>query len=71
MYANYYFQAEMFYSFFLDYEVEFYFQIPNPEIRNQLSMIVCFKTETFLLTQHFDYSMSTSGTDTSHDRSTN
>ena len=65
------FRRKFFYSFYLNYVVEFYFQIPNPEIRNQMLMIVCFKTETVLLTQYFDYSMCTSGTDTSHDRSTN
>ena len=67
MYANYYFQAEIFCSFFRDHEVNFYFKIPNPEMRNQMLMIVCFKTQIFLFTQHADYSISTSSTDTSHD----
>ena len=63
------FRRKFFCGFFFDYEVDFYFKIPNPEIRNQMLMIICFKI--FLLTQHLDYSMSTSGTDTSHNRSTN
>ena len=47
MYANYYFQAEIFWSFFLDHEVDFYFKNPNPEIKNQMFMIACFKTQIF------------------------
>ena len=66
MYANYYFQEENFCIFFPDYEVDFYFKIPYSEIRNQMLMIVCFKTQIFLLTQRLDYTMSSSGTDTSH-----
>ena len=63
--------GKLFCGFFLDYEVDFYFKIQNPEMRNQMLMIVSLKTQTFLLTQHLDYTMSTSGTDTSHDRSAN
>ena len=62
--------AGFFCSFFLDHEVEFYFKTPNPEIRNQMLMIVCFKTQLFFK-QHLDYPMFASGTDTSHNRSTN
>ena len=65
------FQAKLFCGFFLDYEFDFYFKIQNPEMRNQMLMIVSLKTQTFLLTQHLDYTMCTSGTDTSHDRSAN
>ena len=64
-------RQKFFCSFFLDHEVDFYFKNPNPEIRNQMLMAVCFKTQIFLSTQHLDYSMSTSGTDASSDRSTN
>ena len=65
------FRPKIFGCFFLDYEVDFCFKNPDPEIRNQMLMIVCFKTMIFLLTQHLDYSMSASGTNTSHGRSTN
>ena len=66
MYANYYFQAEFFFKVFANYEVEFYFKVPYPEIRDQMLMIVCFKTPIFLLTQHLYYTMSSSGTDASY-----
>ena len=65
------FMRTFFCSFFLNYELDFYFKNPNPEITNQMLMIAYFKTLIFLLKQHLHYSMSTSGTDTSHDRSTN
>ena len=70
MYAIFVNRRKLFCSFFLDHELDFYFKNPNPEIRNQMLMIACFKTQILLLTQHLDYSMSTSGTDTSHDRPT-
>ena len=50
MYANYYFHAEFFFSFFLDHEVDFYFKNPNPEIKNQMLMIACSKTQIFVKT---------------------
>ena len=60
------FRQKFFGSFFFDHEdeVDFYFKNPDPKIRSQMFMIVCFKTQIFLLIQHLDYSMSTSGTDT-------
>ena len=65
------FRGKFFVAFSSTHEVDFYFKIPNPEIRNQMFMIVYFKTQIFLLKPHLDYSMSASGTDISHDRSTN
>ena len=65
------FMRKFFCSFCLDHEVDFYFKNPNPEIKNQMLMIALFQDPDFLLKQRLDYSMSTSGTDTSHDRSTN
>ena len=37
-----------FLQFFPDYEVDFDFKIPYHEIRNQMLMIVCFKTQILL-----------------------
>ena len=65
------FMRKFFCSFFLEHEVDFYFKNPNPEIKNQMLMIACFQDPDFLLKQFLDYSMSTSGIDTSLDRSTN
>ena len=41
------FMRKVFCSFFLDHEVDFYFKNPNPEIKNQMLMIACFKTHVF------------------------
>ena len=60
-----------FFCSFFPTEVDFYFKIPNPEIRNQMLMIVCLKAKLFLSTQHLDYTVSTSASDTSYGRSTN
>ena len=57
MYDNYYFQAEFFCILFLDHEVDFYFKDPSPEIRKQMLMIACLKTQIFLLTHHLDCTM--------------
>ena len=43
-----------------NFEIELYFGISDPEIRNQILMILCYKAQILSVRQHLDYGMYTS-----------